>query len=172
MGSSLTVDPQSRDGADATTHGHSVAASVEGGVPFALPGSALTVEPQAQLLWQHLSFNDFDDGVSSVSFSSGNTFVGRIGVRLQGRFSLAGAQVEPWLRVSVLRAFGSDDRTTFAGSTVIGTTVGQTAAQIGAGVVAQVGKSANVYATLGWLTNLGGAHQRTIGGNAGARWTW
>ncbi|HEY4352300.1 MAG TPA: autotransporter outer membrane beta-barrel domain-containing protein, partial [Paraburkholderia sp.] len=130
MGSALTVDPQSRDGADATTHGHSVAASVEGGVPFALPGSALTVEPQAQLLWQHLSFNDFDDGVSSVSFSSGNTFVGRIGVRLQGRFSLAGAQVEPWLRVSVLRAFGSDDRTTFAGSTVIGTTVGQTAAQI------------------------------------------
>jgi hypothetical protein len=31
---------------------------------------------------------------------------------------------------------------------------------------------ASVYATIGWLTNLGGAHQRTIGGNAGVRWTW
>jgi outer membrane autotransporter protein len=172
MGSSLTVDPQSRDGADTTTHGHDVAASVEGGLPFTLPGSALTVEPQAQLIWQHLSLNDFNDGVSSVAFNSGNTFVGRIGVRLQGRFSAAGAQVAPWLRVSVLHAFGHDDRTSFAGSTVIDTTVGQTAAQIGAGVVAQVGKSASVYATLGWLTNLGGAHQRTIGGNAGVRWTW
>jgi outer membrane autotransporter protein len=172
MGSSLTIDPRSRDGANATTHGHSVAASVEGSLPFALPGSALTIEPQAQLIWQHLSLDDFDDGVSSVSFNNGNSFVGRVGVRLQGRFSAAGAQVEPWLRASVLRAFGSDDRTTFAGSTAIGTTIGQTAAQLGAGVVAQVAKSASVYATLGWLTNLGGAHQRTIGGNAGVRWTW
>ncbi|QYD73939.1 autotransporter outer membrane beta-barrel domain-containing protein [Paraburkholderia edwinii] len=172
MGSSLTVDPQSSDGAAVTTHGHGVAASVEGGLPFALPGSALAIEPQAQLTWQHLSLNDFNDGVSSVSFNSGNTFVGRVGVRLQGRFSTAGAYVEPWLRASVLRAFGSDDRTTFAGSTVIGTTIGQTSVQIGAGVVAQVAKSASVYATVGWLTNLGGAHQRTIGGSAGVRWTW
>jgi outer membrane autotransporter protein len=172
MGSSLTVDSQSNDGAAVTTHGHGVAASVEGGLPFALPGSALAIEPQAQLIWQHLSLNDFNDGVSSVSFNSGNTFVGRVGVRLQGRFSTAGAYVEPWLRASVLRAFGSDDRTTFAGSTVIGTTIGQTSVQIGAGVVAQVAKSASVYATVGWLTNLGGAHQRTIGGNAGVRWTW
>jgi len=172
LGSSLTVDPQSSDGAAVTTHGHGVAASVEGGLPFALPGSALAIEPQAQLIWQHLSLNDFNDGVSSVSFNSGHTFVGRVGVRLQARFSTAGAYVEPWLRASVLRAFGSDDRTTFAGSTVIGTTIGQTAVQIGAGVVAQVAKSASVYATLGWLTNLGGAHQRTIGGNAGVRWTW
>jgi outer membrane autotransporter protein len=172
MGSSLTIDPQSHDGTGTTTHGRAVAASVEAGLPIVLPGSVLTVEPEAQLIWQHLSLNELNDGVSSVSFNGGNTFVGRLGMRLLGRFDTAGSHIEPYLRVSVLRAFGSDDHTTFAGSTVIGTVVGQTAAQIGAGVVAQVGKSASLYASAGWLTNLGGAHQRTIGGNAGVRWTW
>lgn len=179
MGNSLTVEPQSRDGVDTTTHGHATAVSIEGGLPVPLPislagagGSALTLEPQAQLIWQHLSLDDLNDGISSVSFNNGNTFTGRLGVRLQGRFDAAAAQIEPYLRLSVLRTFGTDDRVTFAGATGIGTVVGQTAAQIGAGVVAQVGKSASLYATVAWLTNLGGAHQRTIGGNAGVRWNW
>jgi outer membrane autotransporter protein len=171
-GGSLAIKTQSRDGTDATTHGHDVAASVEGGLPFALYGGALSVEPQAQLIWQRLSLADFNDGVSSVSFYSGNALIGRLGMRLKGRFTAAGTRIEPWLRVSVLRAFGSDDQATFAGSTEIDTKVGQTAAQIGAGIAAQLAKSASVYATIGWLTNLGGAHQRTIGGNAGVRWTW
>ncbi|WP_238594184.1 hypothetical protein [Burkholderia pyrrocinia] len=29
-----------------------------------------------------------------------------------------------------------------------------------------------MYATVSYLTNLGGEHQRTITGNAGARWAW
>jgi outer membrane autotransporter protein len=179
MGSSLTVEPQSRDGVDTTTHGRAAAVSIEGGLPVPLPislagvgGSALTVEPQAQLIWQHLSLDDLNDGISSVSFNSGNTFVGRLGVRVQARFDTAAAHIEPYLRVSVLRTFGADDHVTFAGATGIGTVVGQTAAQIGAGVVAQIGKSASLFATVAWLTNLGGAHQRTIGGNAGVRWNW
>jgi outer membrane autotransporter protein len=72
----------------------------------------------------------------------------------------------------VLRAFGADDKTTFGGSTTIGTQIGQTAGQIGAGLVAQVTKRASAYATISYLTNLGGEHQRTLMGNAGVRWAW
>ncbi|SIO24392.1 autotransporter outer membrane beta-barrel domain-containing protein [Paraburkholderia phenazinium] len=171
MGSALTVDPLSRDNVGATTHGDAVSGSLEGGLPIPL-GSVLTIEPQAQLIWQHLSIDDLNDGVSSVSFNSGNTFLGRFGVRLQGRFDTLGTSWQPWLRLNVLRSFGSNDNTTFGGATDIGTNVGQTAGQIGAGVTAKVSKSGSVYAAASWLTNLGGSHQRTVTGNAGVRWSW
>ena len=171
MGSSLTVDPDSRDGLNTTTHGNAVTGSLEGGLPIPL-GAGLTLEPQAQLVWQHLSLSDFNDGVSSVGFNSGNTFVGRIGARLQAQFDAFAIAWRPYLRVSFLREFGSDDKVTFGGGTVIPGTVGQTAAQLGAGVVGKFSTSGSVFATLGWVTNLGGAHQRTVTGDAGVRWVW
>ncbi|NMM03293.1 autotransporter outer membrane beta-barrel domain-containing protein [Paraburkholderia sp. RP-4-7] len=171
MGSSLTVDPVSRDGIDTTTHGNAVTGSLEGGLPIPL-GAGLTLEPQAQLVWQHLALSDFYDGVSSVGFNSGNTFVGRIGARLQGQFDAFAIAWRPYLRVSFLREFGSDDEVTFGGGTVMTGNVGQTAAQLGAGVVGKFSTSGSVFATLGWVTNLGGAHQRTVTGDAGVRWVW
>ncbi|CAE6825295.1 hypothetical protein R69619_06308 [Paraburkholderia nemoris] len=171
MGSSLTVDPDSRDGLNTTTHGNAVTGSLEGGLPIPL-GAGLTLEPQAQLVWQHLSLSDFNDGVSSVGFNSGNTFVGRIGARLQAQFDAFAIAWRPYMRVSFLREFGSDDKVTFGGGTVIPGTVGQTAAQLGAGVVGRFSTSGSVFATLGWVTNLGGAHQRTVTGDAGVRWVW
>ncbi|MFM0502698.1 autotransporter family protein [Paraburkholderia caffeinilytica] len=171
MGSSLTVDPVSRDGLTTTTHGNAATGSLEGGLPIPL-GAGLTLEPQAQLVWQHLALSDFNDGVSSVGFNSGNTFVGRIGARLQGQFDVSAIAWQPYLRVSFLREFGSDDKVTFGGGTVIPGTVGQTAAQLGAGVVGKFSTSGSVFATLGWVTNLGGAHQRTVTGDAGVRWVW
>ncbi|MCA3931250.1 MAG: autotransporter outer membrane beta-barrel domain-containing protein [Burkholderia sp.] len=91
---------------------------------------------------------------------------------MQYAFDSNGVSWKPYLRVNVLRSFGSDDKTTFGGSTTIGTQVGQTAGQIGAGLVAQLTKRGSVYATVSYLTNLGGEHQRTITGNAGVRWAW
>jgi outer membrane autotransporter protein len=169
-GSSLTVDPHANDGTGVTTHGTAVAGSVEGGLP--LPVGAVSIEPQAQLVWQHLSINDLNDGASSVTFNHGNTFVARLGARVSGAFEQFGTRWQPWLRFNVLRSFGTDDTTTFGGATALGTQVGQTSAQIGAGVVGKVGRAGSVFLTAGWLTNLGGAHQRTVTGNAGVRWDW
>jgi outer membrane autotransporter protein len=171
MGSSITIDPRSRDGVGANTHGSAVAGSIEGGFPIPLT-TVLTIEPQAQLTWQHLSINDLNDGVSTVSFNSGNTYLGRLGVRLKGHFDSAGVNWQPYVRMSVLRSFGTDDQANFGGTTVIPTGVGQTAGQIGAGVVARLGRSSSAFATASYLANLGGAHQRTVMGNAGVRWAW
>lgn len=171
MGSALTVRTHSTDNVNGSTNGNAFTGSVEAGLPIAL-GYGLTLEPQAQLVWQWLSLDRFNDGISSVSWNNGNTFLGRIGARLQYAFDANGVSWKPYLRVNVLRAFGTDDKTTFGGSTTIGTQVGQTAGQIGAGLVAQLTKRGSVYATVSYLTNLGGEHQRTITGNAGVRWAW
>ncbi|WP_096475366.1 autotransporter outer membrane beta-barrel domain-containing protein [Burkholderia stabilis] len=171
MGSALTVRTHSNDNVSGSTNGNAFTGSIEAGLPVAL-GYGLTLEPQAQLVWQWLSLDRFNDGVSSISWNNGNTFLGRIGARLQWAFDANGVSWKPYLRVNVLRSFGADDKTTFGGSTTIGTQVGQTAGQIGAGLVAQLTKRGSVYATVSYLTNLGGEHQRTITGNAGARWAW
>ncbi|NHV26747.1 autotransporter outer membrane beta-barrel domain-containing protein [Burkholderia sp. D-99] len=171
MGSALTVRTHSNDNVNGSTNGNAFTGSVEAGLPIAL-GYGLTLEPQAQLVWQWLSLDRFNDGVSSIAWNNGNTFLGRIGARLQYAFDANGVSWKPYLRVNVLRSFGTDDKTTFGGSTTIGTQVGQTAGQIGAGLVAQLTKRGSVYATVSYLTNLGGEHQRTITGNAGVRWAW
>ncbi|WP_367188948.1 autotransporter outer membrane beta-barrel domain-containing protein [Burkholderia sp. Ed8] len=171
MGSALTVRTHSNDNVSGSTNGNAFTGSVEAGFPIAL-GYGLTLEPQAQLVWQYLSLDKFNDGVSDVTWNNGNTFLGRIGARLQYAFDSNGVSWKPYLRVNVLRSFGSDDKTTFGGSTTIGTQVAQTAGQVGAGLVAQLTKRGSVYATVSYLTNLGGEHQRTITGNAGVRWAW
>ena len=171
MGSALTVRTSANDNVRGSANGKAITGSVEAGLPIPLAQN-LTLEPQAQLVWRWTSLNTFNDGASDVSWNNGNTFLARAGARLQWSFTSSGVNWKPYLRLNVLRSFGADDKTTFSGSTTIGTQVGQTAGQIGAGLVAQVTQRASAYATVSYLTNLGGEHQRTLMGNAGVRWAW
>jgi outer membrane autotransporter protein len=171
MGSSLSADPRSYDGVGAHTHGSALIGSVEGGLPISLD-AGVTIEPQAQVIWQNLSFNDLNDGVSTVSFNNGNTFLARLGVRLQSRFETTAAIWQPYLRLNLLRRSGSHDTTTFDGTTVISNGTHQTAGQLNAGLVATINKSTSVFVTATYTTNLGGAQQRTAMADAGMRWSW
>ncbi|WP_227875459.1 autotransporter outer membrane beta-barrel domain-containing protein [Paraburkholderia dokdonensis] len=171
MGSALTVRTQSNDNVGGSTDGNAFTGSIEAGLPIAL-GSGLTLEPQAQFVWQWLALDKFNDGISDVTWNNGNTFLGRVGARLQWAFDASGVNWKPYLRVNVLRSFGADDKTTFGGVTTLGTPVGQTMGQVGAGVVAQLTKRGSAFATVSYLTNFGGEHQRVIGGDVGVRWAW
>jgi outer membrane autotransporter protein len=171
MGSSLSADPRSHDGVGAHTHGSALIGSIEGGLPIPL-GAGVTIEPQAQVIWQNLSFNDLNDGVSIVGFNNGNTFLARLGVRLQSRFEAVTATWQPYLRLNLLHSSGSHDTTTFDGTTVISNGTHQTAGQLNAGLVATISKSTNAFVTATYTTNLGGAQQRTVMADAGIRWSW
>ncbi len=171
LGSSLTADPQSNRGVGATTHGSAFAASIEAGLLIPL-SAALAIEPQAQLIWQHASLDDIDDGISSVSFDEASGFVGRLGVRFYGHFDAAGTTFEPHLRANQWRYFGATDTATFAGTTVIPTSVSATTAQFGAGIVAMVSARGSLFANIAWSTNIGGSNRSTIGGGLGMRWKW
>ena len=171
MGSSLSADTNSRDGLAATVHGKAVSGSIEGGWPIFLNAN-LTFEPQAQMIWQKASINDLDDAVSRVAFNSGSTFLGRVGARLQGRFETPGVVWQPYMRLSVLRNFGTSDKAIFGSMTAITTGVTDTAIQINAGLVAKVSKSTSAFVTAGYTANLRGTRQRVMIANAGLRWTW
>lgn len=171
MGSALRLNTDSVNGVNASSSGNAVTGSVETGLPVSL-GEGVTLEPQAQLVWQRTSLDSLHDGVSDVRWNNGNTWQGRVGARLQWAFEASGVNWKPYLRANVLRSFGQDDDTSFDGSTTIASNVGQTAGQIGAGLVAQVSQNGSLYATTGYLANLGGERQRVVTGNVGVRWNW
>jgi outer membrane autotransporter protein len=171
MGSSFAIKPVSRDGVVTRTHGSSVTGSLEGGYPIAL-GHGLALEPQAQVVWQHLSLHDFNDGVSSVAFHDGDAVTGRIGVRLVGTFQTERTTWQPYIRMNLLRATGGNDTTTFDGMTPIATPTRQTTGQVDAGAVAKFSQRGSVFASVSYAANLGGEHQRTVAGNVGLRWAW
>ena len=66
---------------DGDTDGFGFAASLEGGYPFQLGGGWL-LEPQAQLVYQALDIDDFNDGAADVRYSDTDSLAGRIGVRV------------------------------------------------------------------------------------------
>lgn len=76
---------------------------------------------------------------------------------------------QPYARVGVPRPFGERDSTTFGGTAVIAGGVGDTAGQQNFGLIALAARSGSAFVTASYLSNLGGSHQRTLGGNAGIR---
>jgi len=170
-GSALTADATSSENVHASTHGTAVTASVEGGLPLSI-GHGLTMEPQLQLVYQHLSIRDLNDGAANVSFGSGNSVLARFGVRFSGTWDALGAAWQPFVAFNVLHAFANGDRQTYDSVTSIGTPVNQTTGRIDAGLVTRFSKHGSAYAAVNWGANLDGEHVRTIGGNAGVRWSW
>lgn len=170
-GSALTADTTSSDNVRSSTHGTAVTASVEGGMPLSI-GYGLTMEPQLQLVYEHLSIRDINDGASRVAFGSGNSVLARFGVRFSRTWDALGAQWQPYVGFNVLHAFANGDHQTYDSVTSIGTPVNQTTGRIDAGVVTRFSKHGSAYAAVNWGTNLDGEHVRTVGGNVGVRWSW
>ncbi|CAG9186968.1 autotransporter family protein [Cupriavidus pinatubonensis] len=169
--STLTIDPSTHTGTGATTHGNALALSAEGGMPLPL-SPTVTLEPQVQLVWQHLSLNDLQDQVSTVTFRNADSTLARAGVRLQKVLEYRSVRWQPWLRTDILHALGGTDQTTFAATTSIPSSQAYTAARFEAGIAGKAGRRGSVYGTVGYLTSLDGVPRSAWFGNIGARWSW
>ena len=85
MHSWLDGEPRSNRGVGLDLEGHAATASLEGGYPIWLT-EKISLEPQAQIIWQHVAFDPTQDRFSSVSFDADDAWTGRLGARLQGTF--------------------------------------------------------------------------------------
>jgi outer membrane autotransporter protein len=72
------------------TTGFGFVSSLETGYPVPLPllGPGFVLEPQAQIVWQHVSFDDADDGLGEVALGTTSGASGRVGLR--GRWTIVG----------------------------------------------------------------------------------
>ena len=124
--------------------GSGVTASIEGGYPFPL-ANGWTLEPQAQLIWQRVSFDDAADAFSSIGFDAEHAVTARIGARLHGSYDTAIGVVRPYLKANLWHDVGSTDRVTL-GDDVLASERKGTALELGGGVVSRVSEGVSVFA--------------------------
>ncbi|RQZ28705.1 autotransporter outer membrane beta-barrel domain-containing protein [Burkholderia sp. Bp9017] len=161
-------------GNEASQNGFGVALSQEVGKPFGIGGTPVAVEPQAQLMYQYLKLNGFNDNVSAVSGTTANALRGRVGVRIfrpNLDANAGGGAATPYFTADVLHDFLSPGQTV-VGGTPFATHLGRTWYELGIGVTAGFGKSGELYANAKYARNIGGDYRRGITGQVGYRYSW
>jgi outer membrane autotransporter protein len=160
-------------GAGTGLNGSSVAVSVEAGYPFPLP-AGFSLEPQAQLVYQHLDFRNRVDGNGiDVNIGGLNQSIARAGVRLVHPFvGPEETRITPYAKLNVLQGFGSTGDATI-GNVPFGVANYGTSVQIGGGVTGTLTRTISVYGDVAWQQNVvndGGFRGWSF--NAGLRWTF
>ncbi|MCL2790841.1 MAG: autotransporter outer membrane beta-barrel domain-containing protein [Desulfobulbus sp.] len=156
-------------------NGWGVAASLEGGHPFAL-GNNWSLEPQAQIIYQWITLNDDNDQFGHVNFDDITAWYGRLGARLtKDWLRKDGRKRSVWARFNVWHAFGSDPGTSFssldgAAGTNLTTNLGGTWDQIGVGVAAEIAPHFTLFAMGDYNMSLSSAGGHALSGNLGLRY--
>lgn len=161
-------------GNEASQNGFGVALSQEVGKPFAIGTFPVAIEPQAQLMYQYLKLNGFNDNVSAVSGTTTHALRGRVGVRIfrpNLQSDAGGGAATPYFTADVLHDFLSPGQTV-VGGTPFATHLGRTWYELGVGVTAGFGKSGELYANAKIARNIGGDYRRGIVGQVGYRYSW
>lgn len=170
MGTWFDGNVSSKSGEGIGIDGNAVTVSLEGGYPLVL-SDRWTLEPQGQIIWNHLSLADQRDSFSTVSFNGDDAVRGRLGLRLQGKYAFGGGTLQPYLKANVWRDFPADQTVRFDADPIV-TEIGGTSLEIGGGIVADLTKNLSLFATAGYTTNLGGEKTRAWEGNLGLNVKW
>ncbi|MGN6307287.1 MAG: autotransporter family protein [Mesorhizobium sp.] len=170
MGTWFDGDVSSNAGERIDVGGTAVTASLEGGYPIVLTDQ-WTLEPQGQIIWNHLSLDNRKDSFSTVSFDSEDAVRGRLGFRLQGKYETGSGTLQPYLKANIWHDFSADQTVRFDGDPIVTETDG-TSLEIGGGIVASLTKDLSLFITADYTTNLGGEKKRIWEGNLGLNVKW
>ena len=143
------------------TDGWGFAASLEGGYPFDL-GNGWSVEPQAQLVYQHVSLDDGSDAFARIDYDATDALYGRLGGRLtKDWLTQSGKRMTAWGKADVWSGFGASATTTFSGPAggnpiSFDTDIGGTWGSVGLGLQGEVKKNVTMFASGDYNFGLGG----------------
>jgi autotransporter family porin len=170
MGSWFDGTARSNRGVGIDVTGDGVTASLEGGYPFAL-GENWVLEPQAQIIWQHISLDDQEDNFSGIAFDAGDGWTGRIGARLQGNYQTGSGLFQPYLKANIWQSFRSRDTVKFDGDSI--TTEGETTSlELGGGIVHSFNRSVSAFAVADYTFDIDGSKREAFEGNIGLKISW
>ena len=146
---------------DGETNGFGFAASLEGGYPFDL-GNDWLLEPQAQLVYQNLNIDDFNDGAADVRYSDTDSLAGRIGARVARDWDVEGdpkRKFTLWGRADLWHEFLGDPTTEFSSATgfiPFTADLGDSWATLGIGAAMQVSDATSLYGNVNYDTSFDG----------------
>lgn len=170
----LDGDATSRRGIGIGIDGDGATASVELGYPIAFSSeSKWSLEPQVQLIWQHVSFDGQRDRFARIAFESDDALTGRFGLRLARDVDTSRGGIQSYLKANVWHRSGGEDRVDFNQHPVM-TRQATSAFEFGGGVVARLGPHVDLYVVADYTHDLGEdlEDRETVEANLGVRVGW
>lgn len=155
-------------GSTASQNANGVTLSVEAGKPFK-HDSGWYVEPQIQVMYQHLRSSDLNDGTVDVKGVKDSSGLVRLGARV-GYGDDASSRARPYLTVNVLSNIGDAPEVDVDG-VKIRNDYSQRWAEVGGGITGQVAENISIYADLHYQRAFDG-DMHGIGGSFGVRMGW
>jgi outer membrane autotransporter protein len=159
------------------TGGSGFLASLEGGYPVPLQfGTNFILEPQAQIVWQHASFDPANDGIGTIALGSTSGTTERFGARAQWTILGGnGAVWQPYARANLWHGGGANAATSFAPSAIAVPLVEQaTWLEFAGGVAYKLNPRLSFYAQAGYQFAVAPDNVSRDGfsGDLGLRITW
>jgi outer membrane autotransporter protein len=167
---SLKGNAESDMGAGADIHGNALSASLESGVPFPL-GNNWALEPQGQIIYQHINFNNTRDPYSSINYHDVDAFTGRLGVRLENNAIVHGLPWQSFISADVWHNFAKTANVTFD-DTNVATSLGNTSLELRGGMTTKWSDHISTYISVSYTTRLSGQMQHGVGGIGGVLIRW
>ncbi len=142
-------------------NGTSISASIESGYPIPLGWQDVVLEPQTQLIYQHLDFARRTD-IDGIDVNAGslNQGIVRVGGRVTKQFATDdGALLTPYLKANLLQGIVGGDSIRLSGVPFETGRFGRSV-QIGAGVTGTLTPNFSLYSDAAWQTNVGDGGSR------------
>ena len=160
------------------TTGFGFVSSLEAGYPIQLPmfGPGFVLEPQAQVVWQRVSFDDANDGLGEVALGTTSGASGRIGLR--GKWTIvsdSGQVWQPYVRANLWRDWGARATAIYSGVDLVPLAEQANRLQLGGGVSVRMNANVSLYANADYQLSVGdtdGGRRDGIRGAAGVRFMW
>lgn len=157
--------------------GNSLLGSIEVGQAFALGGSGWSVEPQLQLIHQHMDLNNSAIVGAIAQPQADSGWIARAGVRVKGQIDTGIGTLQPYGRFNVYRTSSGADIARFvngATTTDISAPTGGTSTELAGGYTLALGQSTSLYGEIGKLWASGGDAKvkSSINGSIGVRVKW
>ncbi len=159
------------------TDGFGVIGSVEAGYRFDL-GKGWEIEPQGQLVYQRLSFEDGADRYGLVRYDAADDVFGRIGARVGRAWTLEnGWTMTGWARANLWHAFSDGPEVSFAGlgggnETTFDAGTGGTRVQLDLGASMAVSDKVSLFASGDYDVRVDDSSGHAFGGRVGLTVRW
>jgi outer membrane autotransporter protein len=163
--------------ANLPTNGTGFTSSLEAGYPIPLPvfGPGFVLEPEGQIIWQQVSFDDANDGLGQVGLGTTSGASGRLGLR--GKWTIndaAGRVWQPNVVANVWRDWGADATTTF-GIDRVPLLEQATRLEFAGGLSAKILPGLSLYAQAGYqfaVSDTDGGRRDGVKGDFGVHYAW
>jgi outer membrane autotransporter protein len=163
--------------ANLPTNGTGFISSLEAGYPIPLPwlGPGFVLEPESQIIWQQVSFDDANDGLGPVGLGTTSGASGRLGLR--GKWTIndpAGRVWQPYVLANVWRDWGAEATTTF-GNDLVPLLEQATRLEFAGGLSAKILPGLSLYAQVGYQVAVSGTDGGTrdgVKGDFGVHYAW